>query len=91
MAHRLASGASSHIINLTLLNSSVVPLCLLMLHKLESSALIGVLNLKSEVQPLVIMEEATLDIIVSMVIHCLNRTVANNARYKMIFLVHAEP
>ena len=91
MANRLSIGVSSHIINLSILNSSVVPLCLLKLHKFESSTLISILNLKCEVRPPGRMEEVMPNVIVTIKIICFDSILANNAQYKKVFPVPFGP
>ena len=49
IAHCFAIEASSHITDFVLLSNSTVPLFLLMLQKLDSLALIGILNLECDV------------------------------------------
>lgn len=58
-----------------------------MLHKLESSALIGILNLECEVRPPQRIEEAMPDVAVTMATIYLVHIIAINARYKNVFPV----
>ena len=78
-------------INLALLNSSTIPLCLLLLHRLDSLALMGILNLECAVQPLGMIEEATLNVANAIAIICLGIIFSNNARYKNIFPLPSGP
>lgn len=82
MTNSFAIGVSSHIINLVLLGNYVVPLCLLMLHKLESSTSMIILNLECEIRPSCIMEEVPHDVAIAMTIICLDLIIANNTQYK---------
>lgn len=85
MTNPFAIGVSSHIINLALLGNYVVPLCLLMLHKLESSTSMIILNLECEIRPSRIMEEVPHDVAIAMIIICLDFIIANNTQYKKNF------
>lgn len=87
MTNSFAIGVSSHIINLVLLGNYVVPLCLLMLHKLESSTSMIILNLECEIRPSCIMEEVPHDVAIAMTIICLDLIIANNKQYKKKFLI----
>lgn len=51
----------------------------------------GILNLGCDVRPPKIMENTTLDVIVTMVIIPLDMVVASNAQYKYILLVSPKP
>ena len=84
-------GASSHTIRLAFLSSSVVPFCLVMLHKLYSLRLIGIFNLECDVQPPGITEEATLETFFAIAIILLDLIVTNNARYRYVFPIHPRP
>lgn len=85
MTNPFAIGVSSHIINLALLGNYVVPLCLLMLHKLESSTSMIILNLECEIRPSRIIEEVALNVAIVMPIICLDLIISNNTQYKKSF------
>ena len=79
-------GASSYINNFALLGNYIVSLCLLMLQKLDSSILMGILNLECDVWP----PNTTPDVAIEMPITPLDLVVASNAWYNYVFPVPPE-